>query len=166
MRGSRSASIFQVFRSRKSSEKVARFRQINWRSHVHHDALEFPDGQVVDLRGLRGQHATVLQLPASPRATNEASSRSAVLSLPDRAARYRACLAVEAIERAIGCRWLFHYRAATDRIAEGGTLALCVIRSKEPRLSRPALKERDRAHAWFGLRGSDCNESHPVGTLK
>ena len=39
---------------------------------VHHDALEFPDGQIVLLTRLcEGQHATVLQLPASPRVTNE-----------------------------------------------------------------------------------------------
>jgi len=50
--------------------KVARFRQINKnRREAHHDALEFPDGQIVLLTQLReGQRATVLQLPASPRA--------------------------------------------------------------------------------------------------
>jgi hypothetical protein len=33
--------------------------------HTHHDALEFPDGQVVLLTHLRrGQSVTVLQLPA------------------------------------------------------------------------------------------------------
>jgi hypothetical protein len=36
--------------------------------HVHHDALEFPDGQIVKVtRLVAGQHATVLQLPASTR---------------------------------------------------------------------------------------------------
>ena len=67
--------VFKVFRSQKLiSEKVARFRQINMEEpNVHHDALEFPDGQVVKLTQLcEGQHATVLQLPASPRAMNEA----------------------------------------------------------------------------------------------
>ena len=40
---------------------------------VHHDALEFPNGKIILLARLcEGQHATVLQLPASPRATNEA----------------------------------------------------------------------------------------------
>ena len=66
--------VFKVFRSQKLiSEKVARFRQINMEEHnAHHDALEFPDGQIVLLTRLcEGQHATVLQLPASPRATNE-----------------------------------------------------------------------------------------------
>jgi hypothetical protein len=45
---------------------VARFRQVNVENpHTHHDALEFPNGQVVLLTRLcAGQHATVLQLPA------------------------------------------------------------------------------------------------------
>ena len=67
--------VFKVFRSQKLiSEKVARFRQINLEQpNAHHDALEFPDGQIVLLTRLdEGQHATVLQLPASPRAANEA----------------------------------------------------------------------------------------------
>jgi hypothetical protein len=35
---------------------------------AHHDALEFPDGQVVLVTRLcEGQRATVLQLPAGPR---------------------------------------------------------------------------------------------------
>ena len=70
--------VFKVFRSQKLiSEKVARFRQINMEEHnAHHDALEFPDGQVVLLTRLyEGQHATVLQLPASPRTTNEAEQQ-------------------------------------------------------------------------------------------
>lgn len=46
--------------------RVARFRQINLDNPcAHHDALEFPDGQIVLLTHLRvGQRATVLQLPA------------------------------------------------------------------------------------------------------
>ncbi len=45
---------------------VARFRKIDVDTrHIHHDALEFPDGRVVLLtRLVEGQHATVLQLPA------------------------------------------------------------------------------------------------------
>ena len=58
-----------VFRrhTRPLTHKVARFRQINRDNPcTHHDALEFPDGQVVLLTHLRvGQHATVLQLPAN-----------------------------------------------------------------------------------------------------
>jgi len=35
--------------------------------NMHHDALEFPDGGTVLVTRLcAGQHATVLQLPASP----------------------------------------------------------------------------------------------------
>ena len=70
--------VFKVFRSQKLiSGKVARFRQVNLdQPNAHHDALEFPDGQVVLLTRLgEGQHATVLQLPASPRATNEAEQQ-------------------------------------------------------------------------------------------
>lgn len=48
-------------------EGVARFRQLNPdQPHMHHDALEFPDGEVVLLtRLVEGQHATVLQLPVT-----------------------------------------------------------------------------------------------------
>ncbi len=48
--------------------RVARFRQIDRDTpHVHHDALEFPDGRIVLLtRLVEGQRATVLQLPAMP----------------------------------------------------------------------------------------------------
>jgi hypothetical protein len=46
---------------------TAIFRQINLASpHAHHDALEFPDGEIVLLNYLmEGQEATVLQLPAT-----------------------------------------------------------------------------------------------------
>ena len=47
--------------------KTAIFRQINLDTAcTHHDALEFPDGEIVLLTRLRpGQRATVLQLPAA-----------------------------------------------------------------------------------------------------
>lgn len=49
------------------SHTTAIFRQINqYIPASHHDALEFPDGQVVLLTFLEeGQRATVLQLPAT-----------------------------------------------------------------------------------------------------
>jgi hypothetical protein len=49
--------------------KTAIFRQINLHNRAtHHDALEFPNGEVVLLTLLEeGQQATVLQLPAAPR---------------------------------------------------------------------------------------------------
>ena len=52
---------------------TAIFRQIDKETpHVHHDALEFPDGQIVLLTALReGQEATVLQLPARPTTVRE-----------------------------------------------------------------------------------------------
>ena len=51
--------------NKKIGQRLARFRQINMDNPVaHHDALEFPDGQVVLLTRLcEGQRATVLQLP-------------------------------------------------------------------------------------------------------
>ena len=47
---------------------TAIFRQVNKEEpRTHHDALEFPDGQIVMLTDLlEGQEATVLQLPAQP----------------------------------------------------------------------------------------------------
>ena len=51
-----------------TGQKVARFRQINLdQPNAHHDALEFPDGRIVQVTCLsEGQTVTVLQLPASP----------------------------------------------------------------------------------------------------
>jgi hypothetical protein len=56
------------FPKKRLASQTALFRQINVDcSHIHHDALEFPDGQVVLLTRLtEGQSATVLQLPADP----------------------------------------------------------------------------------------------------
>jgi hypothetical protein len=58
-----------LFGKARVAHKVARFRQINMDDpHVHHDALEFPGGEMVMVTRLRpGQCATVLQLPASAR---------------------------------------------------------------------------------------------------
>ena len=43
---------------------------------MHRDALEFPNGKIILLARLcEGQLATVLQLPASPRASNEAEQQ-------------------------------------------------------------------------------------------
>jgi hypothetical protein len=57
---------FPLFRrSQKIAERVAQFRRLNPdQPHAHHDALEFPGGQIVLLTRLcPGQVATVLQLP-------------------------------------------------------------------------------------------------------
>ena len=54
-------------------DKTAIFRQI---ITAHHDALEFPDGQIVLLTCLReGQQATVLQLPAEPKTVVESEAQ-------------------------------------------------------------------------------------------
>ena len=55
------------------THQTAIFRHINKeKAHVHHDALEFPDGQIVLLTFLcEGQQATVLQLPAEPKTAIE-----------------------------------------------------------------------------------------------
>ena len=56
-----------ILPNKKTGQRLARFRQINMDNpSIHHDALEFPDGQVVLLTHLcEGQRATVLQLPAA-----------------------------------------------------------------------------------------------------
>jgi hypothetical protein len=59
---------------------VARFRVVNLENpHTHHDAIEFPDGQIVLLTHLRAsQHATVLQLPAQVRSGADVEAKSAL----------------------------------------------------------------------------------------
>jgi len=53
--------------------RTAIFRQVNKdRPATHHDAVEFPDGNIVLLTCLsEGQAATVLQLPARPKTEAE-----------------------------------------------------------------------------------------------
>jgi len=53
--------------------RTAIFRQINKHERAtHHDALEFPTGEIVLLTALvEGQQATVLQLPAAPEMPKE-----------------------------------------------------------------------------------------------
>jgi hypothetical protein len=59
---------------------TAIFRQVNKdQPHTHHDALEFPDGQIVRLTDVfEGQEATVLQLPAQPTTAAEAKAQKRV----------------------------------------------------------------------------------------
>jgi hypothetical protein len=63
-----------IFPTKKIGQRVARFRQINTEQPtMHHDALEFADGQIVLLTALcDNQHATVLQMPAAPRVKSDA----------------------------------------------------------------------------------------------
>lgn len=66
--------------SKQTKSAVARFRQVNKENlHMHHDALEFPDGQIVMLHDLvAGQVATVLQLPAAPKTETETDEQRRV----------------------------------------------------------------------------------------
>jgi hypothetical protein len=72
------------FGFKRLSHKVARFRQVNQdRPNVHHDALELPDGQIVLVTKLVGaQHATVLQMPASPREITPEAEAQELAKLP------------------------------------------------------------------------------------
>lgn len=69
---------FSLFGKACVEHKVARFRQINMHDpNVHHDALEFPGGQIVLVTRLTpGQRATVLQMPASAPAHAHESTES------------------------------------------------------------------------------------------
>ena len=64
-------------REKRIGDKVARFRQLNAdKPNMHHDALEFPNGEIVLVTRLcEGQHATVLQLPASPHSAKDEAER-------------------------------------------------------------------------------------------
>lgn len=70
----------------KIGERTARFREINMaKPHVHHDAVEFANGNTVLVTKLApGLHATVLQLPASSEAVRSPQSEAPELSLPER----------------------------------------------------------------------------------
>jgi hypothetical protein len=70
-----------AWRDKVIEHKTAIFRQINKDKVVaHHDALEFPDGQIVLLTCLsEGQQATVLQLPAEPKTVVESEAQRRVV---------------------------------------------------------------------------------------
>src|SRR5262245_18227543 len=65
------------FRTR-TGVKVARIGQIDIdNAYAHHDALEFPVGQIVLVtRQCEGHHATVLQLPAQPQPAEAATAEA------------------------------------------------------------------------------------------
>jgi hypothetical protein len=79
----RGFGLFSSWKREKTiGDKVARFRQVNTdKPNVHHDALEFPNGDIVLVTRLyEGQHARVLQLPASPHSASGAEqARRAVV---------------------------------------------------------------------------------------
>ncbi len=61
-----------------TDSSVAIFRQINKEhQHMHHDAIELPDGKTVLLTFVDdGQVATVLQMPATPKSEAEAQEQT------------------------------------------------------------------------------------------
>jgi hypothetical protein len=72
-----------VWSERVISHKTAIFRRVNQEyKWDNHDALEFPDGEIVLLTLLReGQQATVLQLPAAEKPpTSSAENKNASIS--------------------------------------------------------------------------------------
>ena len=68
------------WRVKTIQSSTAIFRQVNKDvPRMHHDALEFPDGQTVLLTELvEGQKATVLQLPAQPKTPAEEAAQRRV----------------------------------------------------------------------------------------
>jgi hypothetical protein len=71
---------FLAWRGQTIGHATAIFRQIRKNEpQAHHDALEFPDGQIVLLTALcDGQEATVLQLPAQLKTPAEAEAQKRV----------------------------------------------------------------------------------------
>ena len=69
-----------MFRT-NTSHTVAIFRKINRGVlHMHHDALEFPDGEIVLLTRLcEGQKATVLTLPPQTKTAVEVEAPQRVI---------------------------------------------------------------------------------------
>jgi hypothetical protein len=82
---------FSLFGKARLNHKVARFRQIDMNDpHVHHDALEFPHGQVLKVtRLVAGQTATVLQLPVVKQHPETAEIRHVTRSSDSRVALNR-----------------------------------------------------------------------------
>jgi hypothetical protein len=71
---------FFGLKQRTINHTTAIFRQVRKdQPMVHHDGLEFPDGQMVLLTELcEGQEATVLQLPAQPQTPADAEAQKRV----------------------------------------------------------------------------------------
>jgi len=74
-------SRFFGWKANTVNHTAAIFRQINKDEPLaYHDALEFPDAQIVLLTSLyEGQEATVLQLPAQPKTPAEEAAQRRVV---------------------------------------------------------------------------------------
>ena len=79
---------FSLFGKARVNHKVARFRQIDVDDpYVQHDALEFPNGQVLKVTQLAaGQTATVLQLPVATQHFEHVETRQVARSPDSRVA--------------------------------------------------------------------------------
>ena len=78
-----------------TSYKTAIFRQVNKdKAYTHHDALEFPNGEIVLLTtSAAGQQATVvLQLPAEPQKPQEEPAVARQSDWRSRSAEQTSCL--------------------------------------------------------------------------
>jgi hypothetical protein len=76
----RSPRVLFGWKANMIAHTTAIFRQVNKDNpRTHHDALEFPDGQIVLLTHMvEAQEATVLQLPAQPATAAEAKAQERV----------------------------------------------------------------------------------------
>jgi hypothetical protein len=72
-------------RKRRPCGRLARFRQLGLEHAAqHHDAVEFPNGQIILLTDLRpGQRATVLQLPVVARMGHDERTSKADVTIID-----------------------------------------------------------------------------------
>lgn len=72
--------FFRFLLDQRQTCLTARFRQVNEGNPLlHHDALEFGNGQIVLLTNLRkGQFASVIQLPAASRTALPAAATASV----------------------------------------------------------------------------------------
>lgn len=79
----------RIFGKARVNYKVASFRQVDLDDpYVQHDALEFPNGEIVKInRLIEGQAATVLQLPAVSSRSDEHEHAHAGSIAPLRASR-------------------------------------------------------------------------------
>jgi hypothetical protein len=87
---------FSLFGNARVNHKVARFRQIDMDDpHIQHDALEFPNGQVLKLTQLvAGQTATVLQLPVATQHSEHVETGHVARSSESRVALNRATTSI------------------------------------------------------------------------
>src|SRR5690348_5566132 len=116
---------FSLFGNARVNHKVARFREIDVDDpHVQHDALEFPNGQVLKLTQLvAGQTATVLQLPVATQHSDHVETGYVTGSSDSRVALNRVPLSAGMASMLManqGAVMLWHtIRSATIRLSMG-----------------------------------------------